>query len=92
MELKNLNDFYEKQEYYSYDELNSEQTHLNKRVHELTFFLNVASFSVIMAMMIYIFTTVTSSLVAVPAALVVGFIVFLLCKKGIKKLVYLITK
>ncbi|EKF52422.1 DUF3270 family protein [Lactococcus garvieae] len=92
MELKNLNDFYEKQEYYSYDELNSEESHLTKRVHELTFFLNVASFSVIMAMMMYLFITVTSSLVAVPAALLVGFVVFLICKKGIKKLVHLLMK
>ncbi len=92
MELKNLNDFYEKQEYYSYDDLNSEESHLTKRVHELTFFLNVASFSVIMAMMMYLFITVTSSLVAVPAALLVGFVVFLICKKGIKKLVHLLMK
>lgn len=92
MELKNLNDFYEKQEYYSYDELNSEESHLTKRVHELTFFINVASFSVIMAMMMYIFITMTSSLVAVPAALFVGFVVFLICKKGIKKLVGLLMK
>ncbi|XHB95796.1 DUF3270 family protein [Lactococcus garvieae] len=54
MELKNLNDFYEKQEYYSYDELHEQESHLTTRVHELTFFLNVASFSVIMAMMVYI--------------------------------------
>jgi hypothetical protein len=92
MELKNLNDFYEKQEYYSYEDLNSEESHLTKRVHELTFFLNVASFSVIMAMMMYLFITVTSSLVAVPAALLVGFVVFLICKKGIKKLVHLLMK
>lgn len=92
MELKNLNDFYEKQEYYSYDELHEQESHLTKRVLELTFFLNVASFSVIMAMMVYIFITMTSSLVAVPAALVVGFIVFLVCKKGIKKIVHLLMK
>ena len=92
MELKNLNDFYEKQEYYSYDELHEQESHLTTRVHELTFCLNVASFSVIMAMMVYRFITMTSSLVAVPAALVVGFIVFLVCKKGIKKIVHLLMK
>lgn len=92
MELKDLKDFYEKQTYISYDEQNKEETHVEKRVHELTFFLNIASFSIIMALMTYIFIAMTSSFIAVPAALVVGFFVFLACKKGIAKLAKLIMK
>ena len=96
MELKNLKDFYEKQEYYSYDDRNdfrnSEEATVEKRVRELTFFLNIASFSVIMAFMTYIFIAMTSSFVAIPAALIVGFFVFLACKKGIAKLAKFIMK
>lgn len=43
MELKNLKDFYEKQEYVDYNESKSfEQRQVNKRIEELSFFTNIA--------------------------------------------------
>lgn len=45
MELRNLKDFYEKQTYYDYSETQFKgKTNLEKRVSELTFFVNVALF------------------------------------------------
>lgn len=53
MELKNLKDFYEKQEYVDYNESkNFEQRQVNKRIEELSFFTNIAVFSIFLVLLL----------------------------------------
>jgi hypothetical protein len=89
MELKDLKDFYEKQEYYDYDET---KTTSENRLKEITFFVNITSFSVILSVMTYIFISFTNSLFAVPLALIVGLVVFFVFKKIFKRIIHSIMK
>ncbi|WP_374285713.1 DUF3270 family protein [Lactococcus sp.] len=86
MELRDLKDFYEKQTYYDYSETQFKgKTDLEKRVSELTFFVNIALFSVLLAITTYAFISVVTTILAVPIAFVLSLVIFFVCKKGISK-------
>ncbi|CAM3046758.1 DUF3270 family protein [Lactococcus hircilactis] len=88
MELRNLKDFYEKQTYYDYSETQFKgKTNLEKRVSELTFFVNVALFSILLAIIIYALLSVLTAPIAVPVAFLVSLSLFLLCKRGLSKMI-----
>ena len=62
MELKNLKDFYEKQEYVDYNESkNFEQRQVNKRIEELSFFTNIAVFSIFLVFTTYILVSLLAN-------------------------------
>lgn len=93
MELKDFKDFYEKQTYYDYSETQRPaKTNLEKRVSELTFFVNIATFSVVLAITMYLFISVLPALLAVPVAFVLSVAVFIFCKKGIAKAIQLLLR
>ncbi|WP_213534037.1 DUF3270 family protein [Lactococcus nasutitermitis] len=93
MELKNLKDFYNNQKYYSYSETRKKsQTALEKRIAELTFFANIAIFSILLALITYILVSMLSSLVAVPIAVVLALAIYISCKKGIAKAIHFLMK
>lgn len=93
MELRNLKDFYEKQEYYNYEETQGrEQRQFNKRVEELNFFTNIAFFSIFLAIITYILVSVLISWIAVPVAVVVSLGLYISVKKGISKAIKLLMK
>ncbi|PCS00728.1 DUF3270 family protein [Lactococcus fujiensis] len=86
MELRNFKDFYEKQTYYDYAETqNKTSSNLDKRVSELTFFVNIALFSVLLAILTYWLVSVMTAIIAVPIAFVLSLIIFLACKKGLSE-------
>ena len=71
MELKNLKDFYEKQEYVDYNESkNFEQRQVNKRIEELSFFTNIAVFSIFLVFTTYILVSLLASWIAIPVSIV----------------------
>ncbi|MCL2114130.1 DUF3270 family protein [Lactococcus protaetiae] len=93
MELRNLKDFYEKQEYYNYTETQGrEQKQFNKRVQELTFFVNIAVFSVFLAIITYVLVSMLTSLIAVPVAFFLSLAVYISLKKGIAKVIKTLLK
>lgn len=93
MELRNLKDFYEKQTYYDYEQTQKKTaTNFEKRLSELTFFVNIAVFSILLAVITYIFVSAMSAVAAVPLALIVALALYLGCKKGIAKAIKLLLK
>jgi len=83
MELRNLKDFYEKQEYYNYEETQGrEQRQFNKRVEELNF----------LAIITYILVSVLISWIAVPVTVVVSLGLYISVKKGISKAIKFLMK
>lgn len=90
MELKNLNDFYEKQEYISYDQAKAPKSNLERRMSELSFFLNITVFSMMLVIVTYLFVSAMTAYIAVPLSLVLSTVLYLLCKSGIKKLLPII--
>lgn len=93
MELRNLKDFYEKQEYYNYEETQGrEQRQFNKRVEELNFFTNIAVFSIFLAIITYILVSVLISWIEVPVAVVVSLGLYISVKKGISKAIKFLMK
>ena len=93
MELKDFKDFYEKQTYYDYEETQQPaHSSFERRVSELTFFVNIATFSVLLAITTYIFLSVLTAFVAVPVAFILSVVVFLASKKGISKGIHMLLK
>lgn len=93
MELKNLKDYYEKQTYYDYAKKRKpEETNLEKRLSELTFFVNIAVFSILLALLTYALIGPLSTVVAVPIAFVLALLIYLGCKKGIGKALKFLMK
>ncbi|KZK08104.1 hypothetical protein AB996_0401 [Lactococcus cremoris] len=93
MELKNLKDFYEKQEYYDYSETQGrEQRQVNKRIEELNFFTNIAVFSIFLVFITYILVSLLTSWIAVPVSFVLSLVLYISVKKGIAKAIKLLMK
>lgn len=93
MELRNLKDFYEKQEYYNYTETQGrEQKVFNKRVQELTFFINIAVFSIFLVIITYLLVSTLTSFIAVPLAFLLSLTLYISLKKGIAKVIKTLLK
>lgn len=80
MELRDLQDFYEKQVYTE----KPEKTELDKRVNELTFFANIASFSILLVIFALIATSILPAVIALPLAFIITLPVFISFKKAIR--------
>ncbi|MDM5146515.1 hypothetical protein ICE98_03664 [Lactococcus lactis] len=93
MELKNLKDFYEKQDYYDYSETQGrEQRQVNKRIEELSFFTNIAVFSIFLVFTTYILVSLLTSWIAIPVSIVLSLALYISVKKGIAKAIKLLMK
>lgn len=84
MELRDLKDFYEKQTYYDYEETQNASTpSFEKRVSELSFFVNIALFSILLSLVTYLLMAFMPVFFAVPLAFVVALSVHLACRRAI---------
>ena len=93
MELKDLKDFYEKQEYYDYAETQGrEQKRFNKRIEELTFFVNIAVFSIFLVIITYLSISVMTSWIAIPVAFFMALALYISVKKVIAQVIKLLMK
>lgn len=93
MELKNLKDFYEKQEYVDYNESKSfEQRQVNKRIEELSFFTNIAVFSIFLVFTTYILVSLLASWIAITVSIVLSLALYISVKKGIAKAIKFMMK
>ncbi|RZI49153.1 DUF3270 family protein [Lactococcus kimchii] len=93
MELRNLKDFYEKQEYYNYAETQGrEQKNFNRRIAELSFFANIAAFSIFLAFITYALVAIMTSWIAVPVAFFLALVLYIFTKKGIAKMIKFLLK
>ncbi|MCL2676700.1 MAG: DUF3270 domain-containing protein [Streptococcaceae bacterium] len=92
MELRDLEDFNEKQEYIDYNSISAQDTQnnlktqkeFNKRLKELTFFVNIGVFSILLVIITTFLLSSFSAFVAIPLSILLSFIIFISCKQGIK--------
>ncbi|GBG95984.1 DUF3270 family protein [Lactococcus termiticola] len=86
MELRNLDDFYEKSSYVQTEE-RPKVTPYQRRVNELEFFLNITLFSMLLVIITYSCITVfRSPYVGIPVALPLTLVLYLALKSVLKKL------
>ena len=86
MELRDLKDFYEKQTYYDYEETQNASTpSFEKRVSELSFFVNIALFSILLSLVTYLLMAFIPVLLAVPLAFVIATSVHLALRRTVLK-------